>query len=558
MFDSAKLGEIEQARAEWEETSLKKALEWGELKSQFVTHSWIPVERVYTPVELRDWDYNNKLGFPGKYPFTRSDSPTSHRGGFWTMGQYGGFGTAEETNEWFKYLLDQGVGNLSVALDVPTQIGYDSDHQMARGEVGRQGVAINSLQDMETLFDGIPLERAMISTTANAIGPIFLAWSIALIEKRELIPQNVVIGMQNEPLKEFVARGTYIFPPGPSLKFANDVGEFGVKNGFAFLPPFALSGYHIREAGATAVQELAFTMANGVAYVEELVNRGISIDDFAANLPIFFGSGMDFFEEICKFRAARRMWANIVKQRFQPKQEQSMAAFITAYTQGSFFTAQQPLNNIARGAIQGLAAVLGGTHSLTVSSMDEALALPSRKAARVALRTQQIIAHESGVTNTVDPLGGSYYVEALTDELEEKATRLFEEVQALGGALVAIEQGFYEKQIAESAYQYQKEMESGERVIVGVNQYQVDEPVSIEVRKVPPELEQRQVEKLNKLRKERDNSKVELSLREIKEAAQEGANTVSPILEAVRAYATIGEICDVLRGVWGEWTRPVI
>jgi methylmalonyl-CoA mutase N-terminal domain/subunit len=267
---------------------------------------------------------------------------------------------------------------------------------------------------------------------------------------------------------------------------------------------------------------------------------------------------MDFFEEICKFRAARRMWANIVKQRFQPKQEQSMAAFITAYTQGSFFTAQQPLNNIARGAIQGLAAVLGGTHSLTVSSMDEALALPSRKAARVALRTQQIIAHESGVTNTVDPLGGSYYVEALTDELEEKATRLFEEVQALGGALVAIEQGFYEKQIAESAYRYQKEMESGERVIVGVNQYQVDEPVSIEVRKVPPELEQRQVEKLNKLRKERDNSKVELSLREIKEAAQEGANTVSPILEAVRAYATIGEICDVLRGVWGEWTRPVI
>ena len=523
---------------------------------EFSTESGIPVKPVYTPLDLDGWDYHERLGAPGEYPFTRGITPTMYRDEPWLIGQYAGFATAETTNEWYKYLLGQGATSLSVAWDLPTQIGYDSDHPLAFGEVGKQGVACASLADMESMFDGIPIHKIRLSTTANAIGPIFLAWILAIYEKRGLQPQGMQLSIQNDSLKEFFSRGTQIFIPQASVKLSNDCVEYCVRNGLNEFHPLACSGYHIAEAGATAVQEMAFTMADAETYIEDLLGRGLDIDDFAHHIVGFLGTGIDFFEEICKLRAFRRMWARMMKEKYGAKKPGSMRLFYRSYTRGSYLTAQQPLNNIVRGALETLAAVLGGIQSNVTSSYDEALSLPSSEAVRIALRTQQIIADESGVTKTVDPLGGSYYVEWLTGELEKRATELLSQVEEMGGAIVAIEEGFFEKEIARSAYENLKQVQSGERVTIGVNKYVVDEPVKIEIRKVDHKEEDRQIEKLRKLRKERENDKVKVSLNQLRREAEEGVNLVPCLIDTVKTYATLGEICDTLREVYGEY-KPV-
>ncbi len=515
---------------------------------QVVTRSGIVLKPVFTPTDLGDWGYSEKLGDPAEYPFTRGGQSVMYRDSPRGSAQYAGFGTPETTNQWFKYLISQGATGLSAATDLPTQIGYDSDHPLAEGEVGKQGVSINSLGDWETMIDGIPLDRIGVGILANATGPIGLAWILAANEKRGIPLEEVRVGLQNDPLKEFIARGTQIFPPGPSVKLACDVVEYCVRNKMKYARPLSCCGSHMRQAGATAPQEMGFMLANAVAYIEELIGRGLKVDDFAPHLSIYLSAGMDLFEEACKFRAIRRMWARMMKERFQA----NTLPVVTAYTAGSQFTAQQPLNNIVRGTTQLLGAILGGLSGAVVASYDEALALPSAEAVRVALRTQQIVAEESGVKNVVDPLGGSYYIEWLTDELEKRATEIFDKVQSMGGAIVAIEQGFQQREIARSAYEEQKRVESGERVVVGVNKYVVDEPITIEVRKVDPEEERKQVKKVKKLRKERDNEKVRVCLKQVKEAAEEGVNLVPCLLDAVKVYATIGEICDTLRGVYGE------
>lgn len=544
-----KLKGLEVAQKSWERNRLKA-------DKEFSTRSGIPVKPVYTPLDLRDWDYQEKLGFPGDYPYTRGITPNMYRGKPWIMGQYAGFATAETSNEWYKYLLSQGATSLSVAWDLPTQIGYDSDHPLAFGEVGKQGVACTSLADMETMFDGIPIHKMRIGTTANAIGPIFLAWILAIYEKRGLKPQGMQLSIQNDSLKEFFSRGTQIFPPKASVRLSNDCVEYCVRNMLTHFHPLTCSGYHIAEAGATAVQEMAFTLADAEAYIEDLLERGLNIDDFAHYIVAFLGTGIDFFEEICKLRAFRKMWAKMMKEKYGAKKSESMRLFYRGYTHGSYLTAQQPLNNIVRGTLETLAAVLGGIQSNVTSSYDEALSLPSPEAVRVALRTQQIIADESGVTKTVDPLGGSYYVEWLTEELEKRATELLSQVEEMGGAVVAIEEGFFEKEIARSAYETLRRVQSGESVTVGVNKYVVDEPVKIEIRKVDQKEQDRQIEKLRKLKKERENDKVKVSLDRLRHAAEEETNLVPFLIDAVKTYATLGEICDILRRVYGEY-KPV-
>jgi len=520
---------------------------------EFKTMSGIPVKTVYVPDDLRGWNYERKLGNPGDHPFTRANrgmSPAEYWRSRIGGGKYVGFGTPETTNKWLKFLLSEGATSVSGgALDLPTQIGYDSDHLLALGEVGKQGVSLCSLADTEVLYDGIPVDQVSPTSVVSAIGPIFLAWAIAFNEKRGVPVEDVRISTQNDCLKEFIARGTQIFPIKPSVKVSCDVVEYCVRNNMKSASPMQVSGTHMREAGATAPQEIAFTMANAVAYIEELVDRGLNVDDCLDKIMVFMAAGMDFFEEACKFRAMRRMWARIMREMFLA----TTPPLIIAYTSGSYFTAQQPLNNIVRGTVELIGAMLGGLPSAGMTCYDEALALPSEDAMKIALRTPQIVAYESGIFNTLDPLGGSYYVEALTDELEERATDLFDKVQAMGGAISAIEQGFQQREIAISAYEKQRKIDSGETVVVGVNKYVTGEPLTIEVRKVDPEEERRQVEKVKKLRRERDNEKVKACLKQVKAAAEEGINTVSSILEAVKAYATVGEICDTLRGVWGEY-----
>ncbi|HZS03168.1 MAG TPA: methylmalonyl-CoA mutase family protein [Chloroflexota bacterium] len=506
---------------------------------------------LYTPDDLRGWDYAERLGAPGEYPFTRGVYPTMYRGRLWTMRQYAGYATAEESNRRYRYLLDQGQTGLSVAFDLPTQMGYDADHPLAEGEVGKVGVSICSLDDMEELFAGIPLGEVSTSMTINATAPILLALYIA-VGKRQGVPLERLAGTtQNDILKEYAARGTYIYPPAASMRLVTDIFAYCARE----LPNWntiSISGYHMREAGATAAQELAFTIANGIAYVEAALRAGLKVDAFAPRLAFFFDSHNHLFEEIAKFRAARRLWATVMRERFGASDPRSWALRFHTQTAGVTLTAQQIHNNVVRTTVQALAAVLGGTQSLHVNARDEALALPTEAAAETALRTQQILAYESGVADTVDPLAGSYYVEWLTDELERQARGYVERIDALGGALVAIERGWLQRELHESAFRYQQEVDSGERTIVGVNRFVTDEPPVEDLLRVDPAVRDRQIARLANLRARRDAGAVAAALADVERAAAGTANTMPPILAAVEAGATLGEIADALRRVFGE------
>ena len=550
---------IRSEMEEWEATTLAETLRRRpERKPEFKTASGIPVKRLYTPLDVAGLDYLRDLGFPGQYPFTRGVYATMYRGRIWTMRQYAGYGTAEETNKRFKYLLKQGQTGLSVAFDFPTQLGYDPDHPMAAGEVGKVGVSVFSVEEMMRLFNGIPLGQVTTSMTINATTNAILAMYIATAEAQGYEQAQLGGTVQNDILKEYVARAMYIFPPEPSMRLAVDIIEYCAKH----MPrwnPISISGYHIREAGANAVQELAFTLANAIAYVEGALERGLNVDDFAPRLSFFFAAHNDFFEEIAKFRAARRMWARIMKERFGAKKPRSCALRFHTQTAGSTLTAQQPLVNIVRVAIQALAAVLGGTQSLHTNSFDEALCLPSEEAVLIALRTQQVIAYESGVTRTVDPLAGSYYVEWLTNEIEERAWRYIERIDRMGGAVKAIEEGYMQKEIARSAYEQQKAIEEGELVVVGVNRFRLEgEEVKVELLKVDPAVEEEQKRRLRELRARRDNRKVEDALDALRRASEGEENLMPYVLRAVKAKATIGEIFGVLREVFGEYKPPLI
>ncbi|MCD6558812.1 MAG: methylmalonyl-CoA mutase family protein [Palaeococcus sp.] len=558
-FEKEKVEEIKKAEKEWEEKAVKPLIaKRPERREKFMTDDGFEIKRTYTPADLEEWDYLEKLNFPGQYPFTRGVYPTMYRGRFWTMRQYAGFGTAEESNKRYKYLLSQGQTGLSVAFDLPTQIGYDSDHPMSEGEVGKVGVAIDSLWDMEILFDGIPLDKVSTSMTINATAANLLAMYI-LVAQKQGVPQNILRGtVQNDLLKEYIARGTYIFPPKPSMRLATDVIMYCAEN----VPkwnPISISGYHIREAGANAVQEVAFTLADGIEYVKAVIARGMDVDKFAPRLSFFFNAHNNFLEEIAKFRAARRLWAKIMKEKFNAKNPKSMLLRFHTQTGGSTLTAQQPENNIVRVAIQALAAVLGGTQSLHTNSYDEALSLPTEKSVRIALRTQQIIAYESGVVDTIDPLGGSYYIEWLTDHIEEEATKYIEKIEAMGGMMRAIERGYIQKEIADSSYKHQREVEEKKRIIVGVNEFVVEEELDVEILKVDPSIREKQIERLKKLKASRDNKKVQEALNALRKAAEkEDVNLMPYIIEAHKNLATLGEVTNVLREVWGEYRAPLI
>lgn len=548
---------LRDEKKRWEEQTLKPTLERAkERMPEFTTPSGLPVKRLYTPEDAEGREYLEAIGFPGQYPFTRGIYPTMYRGQFWTMRQYAGAGTARESNERYRYLLKEGQTGLSVAFDLPTQMGLDSDHPLALGEVGQVGVAIDSLRDMEALFDGIPLDRVTTSMTINAPASVLLALYVAVAEKQG-IPFSKISGtVQNDVLKEYVARGTYIFPPRPSLRLAADLIAYCADQ----VPrwnPISISGYHMREAGATAVQEIAFTFANAIAYVEATRRRGLSVDAFAPRISWIFNTHNHFFEEIAKYRALRRMWAKIMRERFGAEDPRSWMFRTHTQTGGSTLMAQQPENNIARAAIQALAAALGGVQSMALSCFDEALALPTEHAQRIALRTQQIIAYESGAADTVDPMAGSYYVEALTDELERRATEELEAIDATGGAVEAIERGYMQRAIQEEAYAHQREVEAGTRVVVGVNRFQDEgKPQPLQLYRSDPEAERAQVKSLEALRRERDNGAVLAALGRLRDAALGEENLLPPILQAVNAYATVGEICGVLREVFGEYKSP--
>ncbi len=548
---------LEQDFNAWNAKVEKANEKYPERKKQFVTGSNAPVNRVYTPLDLRDFEYQTQLGLPGEFPYTRGVQPTMYRGRFWTMRQYAGFGTAEESNTRYKYLLEQGQTGLSVAFDLPTQIGYDSDHPLSEGEVGKVGVAIDSLADMEVLFDGIPLDKVSTSMTINAPAAVLLAMYIAVAEKQGVAPEALNGTIQNDILKEYIARGTYIFPPAPSMRLITDIFEYCSKQ----VPSWntiSISGYHIREAGSTAVQEVAFTLADGIAYVEAAIKAGLGVDDFAPRLSFFFNAHNDLFEEVAKFRAARRVWAHLMRDRFGAKNPKSWMLRFHTQTGGSTLTAQQPDNNIIRVTLQALAAVLGGTQSLHTNSRDEALALPTEEAVRIALRTQQIIAYESGSAETVDPLAGSYYVESLTDRIEKEVLAYIKRIDDLGGAVKAIEQGYIQQEIQDSAYAWQMDVEKGERIIVGLNKFQVRESTPKGLLRVDPEVGARQKQKLASLKAKRDASAVEKALATLRTAARGSDNLMVPILDAVRVYATLGEICGVLREEFGEYKPNVM
>ena len=516
---------------------------------KFETDSGIPIDALYLPAEF---DYQQKLGFPGEYPYTRGVYPTMYRGRFWTMRQYAGFATAEESNRRYRYLLEHGTTGLSVAFDLPTQMGYDSDHQMAEGEVGKVGVAIDSLEDMETLFDGIRLDTITTSMTINATAAILLCMYVALAKKQGADLQKLSGTVQNDILKEYIARGTHIYPPAPSMRLVTDTFKWCNEH----LPKWntiSISGYHIREAGATAVQELAFTLANGIEYVRVAVDAGLNVDTFGSQLSFFFNAHNNFFEEVAKFRAARRMWARIMKERFGAKNPESMKLRFHAQTGGATLTAQQIDNNVIRVTLQALAAVLGGCQSLHTNSRDEALALPAENAARLALRTQQIIAHESGVVNTIDPLGGSYFIENLTDEIERKSEDYLKKIEDIGGAVIAIEQQFYQREIAESAYKYQLAIEKKDKIIVGVNDFISKEELQPPILTVDSSIREIQAQRLSVLRKKRDSGKVESLLLSLKKAASGKENLIPHVLSCVESYVTLGEISDAFREVWGEY-----
>ena len=551
---------LESLKAEkqrWEQETVRRTLSrFKERKNKFETGSKIEVERIYTPLETQDSEYMRDLGFPGEYPYTRGVYPTMYRGRFWTMRQYAGFGTAEQTNKRFRYLLQEGQTGLSAAFDFPTQIGLDCDHLLAFGEVGKVGVSIGTLKEMELLFNHIPLEKVTTSMTINAPAAVLLAMYIALAQKQGVTQSALGGTVQNDILKEYVARGMYIYPPGPSMKLVTDIFDYCSKN----MPRWntiSISGYHIREAGATAVQEVAFTLANAIAYVQAAIESDLDIDGFARRLSFFFACHNNFLEEIAKFRAARRLWARLMKERFGAKNPSAWQLRFHTQTSGVKLTAQQPYNNIIRVTLQALAATLGGTQSLHTNSFDEAYALPSEKAVRIALRTQQIIAHESGVGDVVDPLGGSYYIESLTNQIEEKVLHYIEEIDRQGGAVNAIEKGFMQREIVESAYKDQIEVEKSDRVIVGVNKFTTEKKAPIKLLRVDPTIESKVVQRLERVKRERNNRKVRETLDELHRIAGDGKENLMPlILEAVKSYATIGEISDTLREVYGEY-RPL-
>ncbi len=557
MYDKDKVRTVREAKERWEETTVQKALaRFPERFEKFTTISGKPVERVYAPDDVADIDYMRDLGFPGEFPFTRGPYPTMYRGKLWTMRMFAGFGTAEETNQRFKYLLAEGETGLSIAFDLPTLYGYDTDAPEAEGEFGKCGVAVSSLRDMEILLDGIPLDQITTSMTINSPAAVIWAMYIVTAEKRGIQRRKLGGTIQNDILKEYIAQKEYIFPPEPSMRLVVDTIEFAA-NEMPLWHPISISGYHIREAGSTAVQELAFTLADGFAYVEAALERGLDIDSFAPRLSFFFNVHNDFFEEIAKFRAARRIWARAMRDKYGAKNPRSWLLRFHAQTAGCTLTAQQPENNIVRVAIQALAAVLGGAQSLHTNSMDEALALPSEKAVRIALRTQQIIAHETEVTNTIDPLGGSFFVEALTNRMEEEANEYFRRIEALGGVIPAIEKGFFQQEIADAAFRYQLEVDAKRRIIVGVNEYIDEAPLEIPLLEMDPQGYERQVARLQEVRRTRDNREVMRTLREVRDAARNGKNLMYPILDAVAAYATLGEIMGVLREEFGEWEEPV-
>jgi methylmalonyl-CoA mutase N-terminal domain/subunit len=541
------------AKEKWEKSVLEGSLRnLKEGKQTYESLSGIPIDRIYTPLDVEKDDSLSDIGFPGEFPYTRGVYPTMYRSRLWTMRQYAGFGTAEDTNKRYKYLLEQGQTGLSVAFDLPTQMGYDSDHPMASGEVGKVGVAISSLGDMEVLFDGIPLDKVSTSMTINSTAMILLAMYVVVGEKQGVDRSNLRGTIQNDILKEYVARGTYMFAPEPSLRLVTDTIEFCSKE-MKRWNSISISGYHIREAGSTAIQEIAFTLANAIAYVDAVVSRKLDVDAFAPRLTFFFCAHNDLLEEVAKFRAARRLWARIMKDRFGAKLDRSMMLRFHTQTSGVSLTAQQPENNAIRVAIQALAAVLGGTQSLHTNSMDEALALPSEHAATLALRTQQIIAHESGVTNTIDPLAGSYFLESLTDKIEKKTMEYIEKIDEMGGVAVAIEKGYLQQEIADSAYRYQRDIENKGRIVVGVNEFKTGEPGAMDTLKVDPDVENKQKQGLIKLREERNNGKVTQSLKNLREEAGNDTNLVPYVLDCVSNLATLGEISEVLREVFGKY-----
>ncbi len=538
---------------QWEEKLRGNLSKNPERRKTFATVSGLPVKRVYWPWDLDGLDPETDVGIPGSYPFTRGVQPNMYRGRFWTMRQYAGFGSAEETNQRFKYLIEQGQTGLSVAFDLPTQIGYDSDHELAAGEVGKVGVAIDTVEDMRMLFDGIDLAAVSTSMTINSPAAILLAMYITVAEEQGADVSKLRGTIQNDILKEYPARGTYIFPPAPSMRIITDI--FGFCN--EHVPQWntiSISGYHIREAGSTAVQEVAFTLANGIAYVQAAIDAGLDVNGFGERLSFFFNAHQDFLEEIAKFRAARRLWARIMKERFGATNPRAMMLRFHTQTAGCTLTAAQPDNNVVRVAYQALSAVLGGTQSLHTNSRDEAFALPNQQSVQIALRTQQLIAYETGAADTVDPLGGSYYIEALTSEIESQAQKYIEKIDEMGGAVKAVECGFIEQEIQDSAYQFQKAVESGDQVIVGVNRFQTEEAVPTGLLRVDPAVRLRQIERLTSIRAQRDSAAVARHLAEIKQAAQGTDNLMVPLRQAVKARASLGEICDVLRGVFGEYS----
>ncbi len=545
--------ELNSEQKRWEEKVLNRLIQrFPERKQAFETPSGIELPRVALPIES---DYMEDLGFPGEYPFTRGIQPSMYRGRLWTMRQYAGFATAEESNRRYRYLLEQGQTGLSVAFDLPTQIGYDADDPIAAGEVGKVGVSICSIEDMGLLFKEIPLDKVSTSMTINAPASVLLAMYIAVARQQGVDPKTLRGTIQNDILKEYVARGTYIFPPAPSMRLITDIFAY-CKQSVPHWNTISISGYHIREAGSTAVQEVAFTLANAIAYVDAALRAGLKVDEFASQLSFFFNAHNNFLEEIAKFRAARRLWAEIMKERFKAEDPKSMMLRFHTQTAGSTLTAQQPENNVVRVALQALAAVMGGTQSLHTNSMDEALWLPTEKSVRVALRTQQIIGFESGVADTIDPLAGSYVIEHLTNEIALRAAEYIARIDDIGGAMAAIEKGYMQNEIQEAAYRYQRSVESKDQVVVGVNQFTVKENLELERLAVDPSIEAGQRERLARLRAQRDQQRVSEVLSRLESAARGSENLMPLLIESVEAYATLGEICNVLRGVWGEYRSP--
>ncbi|MBE0527391.1 MAG: methylmalonyl-CoA mutase family protein [Candidatus Thorarchaeota archaeon] len=553
------LEEIQKAHDKWEKETLgSHQKKHPARRKDFITTSSRPIKAIYTPLDVPNLDYMKDLGFPSEYPYTRGVQPSMYRGRIWTMRQFAGMGSAEETNQRFKFLLANGQTGLSVAFHLPTIFARDSDHPYSLGEVGKLGVAVDSLKDMEILFAGIPIDQVTSSFTINAPAGILLAMYMVAAQKQGISPDKIGGTIQNDILKEYMAQKSWILAPAPSLRIIGDIMEYATKN----IPRWntiSISGYHIREAGSTASQELAFTLINGMEYVRVGMKQGLKVDSFAPRLSFFFNAHSDIFEEVAKYRAARRIWAREMKETFGAKDERSLWMRFHTQTAGCSLTAQQPMVNIVRTSYQALAAVLGGTQSLHTNSMDEALCLPTEDAVRIALRTQQVLAHESGAANTIDPLAGSYYIEKLTDDMEKEDYEYFDKVEAMGGVVEAIEKGFFQREISEASYRYQKEIESGERIIVGVNDYVLEgERITIPVLKINPDVERRQVERTQKLRKDRDNSKVEAALAGLLKASEDGSNVMPHIVDAVKAYATIGEIFQIWRDIWGEWDEPKI